>query len=58
MMKTIPGYKQTLKSAAKKAVKEFEVMLKQNWKEEDDETLNDGDKDYYEDDGEDDIYND
>jgi len=58
MMKTIPGYKRALKSATKKAVNDFETMLQQNWRKEDDETLNNGDKDYYEDDGEDDIYND
>lgn len=58
MMKTIPGYKRALKSATKKAVNDFETILQQNWRKEDDETLNNGDKDYYEDDGEDDIYND
>ena len=58
MTKTIPGYKKTLKSATEKAVNDFEAMLQQNWRKEDDETLNNGDKDYYEDGGEDDIYND
>lgn len=56
MMKTIPGYKKVLKSVTKKAVNNFETMFKRNW-EEDDETLNDGERGY-DDDGEDDIYND
>ena len=56
MMKTIPGYKKALKSAAEKAVDDLEVMFKQNW-EEDDETLNNGEESY-DDDEEDDIYND
>ena len=56
MMKTIPGYKKVLKSVTKKTVNNFETMFKRNW-EEDDETLNDGERGY-DDDGEDDIYND
>ena len=56
MMKTIPGYKKTLKSATEKAVDDLEVMFRRNW-EEDDETLNNGEGSY-DDDGEDDIYND
>lgn len=56
MMKKIPGYKKTLKSAAEKAVDDLEVMFKHNW-EKDDETLNEGEKDYL-DNGEDEIYND
>ena len=56
MMKTIPGYKNALKSATEKAVDDLETMFKRNW--EDDETLNNGEGDYYDDDGEDDIYND
>ena len=56
MIKTIPGYKKVLKSVTKKTVNNFETMFKQNW-EEDDETLNDGERGY-DDDGEDDIYND
>lgn len=55
MMKKIPGLKNVLKTATEKAVDDLEVMFKQNW-EEDDETLNNGEKSY--DDGEDDIYND
>lgn len=57
MMKTIPGYKKTLKSAAKAAVNDFEAAMSKRW-EEDDETLNDGDWEEYYDDGTDDIYND
>ncbi len=57
MMKIIPGYKKTLKSAAGKAVDDLEVMFRQNWGE-DDETLNNGEGNYGNDDGEDDIYND
>lgn len=56
MMKTIPGYKKTLKFATEKAVDDLEAMFKRNW-EEDDETLNNGEGSYG-DDGEDDIYND
>lgn len=56
MMKTIPGYKKTLKSATEKAVDDLEMMFRRNWKE-DDETLNNGEGSY-DDDGEDDIYND
>ena len=56
MMKTIPGYKKTLKSATEKAVDDLEMMFRRNW-EEDDETLNNGEGSY-DDDGEDDIYND
>lgn len=56
MMKTIPGYKNALKSATEKAVDDLEMMFRRNW-EEDDETLNNGEGSY-EDDGEDDIYND
>jgi len=56
MMKKIPGYKKTLKSASKKAVDDLETMFKHNW-EEDDETLNNGEWSY-DDDGKDDIYND
>ena len=56
MMKIIPGYKKTLKSAAGKAVDDLEVMFRRNWGE-DDETLNNGEGSY-DDDGEDDIYND
>ena len=57
MMKTIPGYKKTLKSATEKAVSDLETMFRRNW-EEDDETLNNGEGSYDDDDGEDDIYND
>ena len=57
MMKTIPGYKKTLKSAVEKAVDDLEVMFRRNWGE-DDETLNNGEGNYGNDDGEDDIYND
>lgn len=56
MMKTIPGYKKTLKSATEKAVDDLEMMFRRNW-EEDDETLNNGEGSY-DDDGEDGIYND
>ena len=56
MMKTIPGYKKALKSATEKAVGDLEMMFRRNW-EEDDETLNNGERSY-DDDGEDDIYND
>ena len=56
MMKTIPGYKKTLKSVTEKAVDDLETMFRRNW-EEDDETLNNGEGSY-DDDGEDDIYND
>ena len=56
MIKTIPGYKKVLKSVTKKTVDNFETMFKRNW-EEDDETLNDGER-KYDDDEEDDIYND
>ena len=57
MMKTIPGYKKTLKSATEKAVDDLETMFKRNW-EENDETLNNGEGNYGDEDGEDDIYND
>ena len=56
MMKTIPGYKKALKSATEKAVDDLETMFRRNW-EEDDETLNNGERSY-DDGGEDDIYND
>lgn len=56
MIKKMPGYKKVLKSAAEKAVDDLEVMFKHNW-EKDDETLNEGEKDYL-DNGEDEIYND
>ena len=56
MMKTIPGYKKALKSATEKTVDDLEMMFRRNW-EEDDETLNNGERSY-DDDGEDDIYND
>lgn len=56
MIKTIPGYKNVLKSATEKAVDDLEMMFRRNW-EEDDETLNNGEGSY-DDDGEDDIYND
>lgn len=57
MMKTIPGYKKALKSTTEKAVDDLETMFRRNW-EEDDETLNNGERSYDDDDGEDDIYND
>ena len=57
MMKTIPGYKKALKSVTEKAVDDLETMFRRNW-EEDDETLNNGERSYDDDDGEDDIYND
>lgn len=57
MMKTIPGYKKALKSVTEKAVDDLEMMFRRNW-EEDDETLNNGERSYDDDDGEDDIYND
>ena len=58
MMKTIPGYKKTLKFATEKAVDDLEMIFRRNW-EEDDETLNNGEGSYDDDDdGEDDIYND
>jgi len=56
MMKTIPGYKKALKSVTEKAVDDLEMMFRRNW-EEDDETLNNGERSY-DDSGEDDIYND
>ena len=56
MMKTIPGYKKALKCVTEKAVDDLERMFRRNW-EEDDETLNNGERSY-DDDGEDDIYND
>ena len=55
MMKTIPGYKKTLKSVTEKAVDNLETMFKRNW-EKDDETLN-NEEGSYDDDGEEDIYN-
>lgn len=57
MMKTIPGYKKALKSVTEKAVDDLEMMFRRNW-EEDDETLNNGERSYDDDDGEDNIYND
>lgn len=57
MMKTIPGYRETVNNAAKKAVDDLEKMFQKQWRE-DDETLNGGDVGYYDDDGEDEIYND
>ena len=57
MMKTIPVYKKALKSVTEKAVDDLETMFRRNW-EEDDETLNNGERSYDDDDGEDDIYND
>lgn len=56
MMKTIPGYRKAINEATKEAVDNLETMFKRNW--EDDETLNNGEGDYDDDDGEDDIYND
>ena len=53
MMKTIPGYKKALKSVTEKAVDDLEMMFRRNW-EEDDETLNNGEGNYDDDDGEDD----
>ena len=57
IIKTVPGYKKVLKSATEEAVKDLETAFKQKW-EEDDETLNNGERNYDDDDGEDDIYND
>ena len=47
IMKTVPGYKKTLKTATEKAVDDLENMFKQNW---DDETLNEGKQSEEEDD--------
>lgn len=41
MMKIIPGYKKTLKSAAEKAVDDLEKMFKQRWDKKEKE-INDG----------------
>jgi hypothetical protein len=55
MMKTIPGYKSAVTTAAKEAMDGLEKVFMQRWA--DDETLNDGKGDY-EDDFSDEIYND
>lgn len=55
MMKKIPGYKKTVKTAAQEALDGLEKTFMQRWA--DDETLNDGKGDY-EDDFSDEIYND
>lgn len=58
MVRKFPGYRKALKSATEKAVDDLEMIFKRNW-EENDETLNDGERSYNDDDnGEDDIYND
>ena len=57
MVRKFPGYRKALKSATEKAVDDLEMMFKWNW-EENDETLNDGERSYNNDGGEDDIYND
>jgi len=56
MMKKFPGYRKALKEASQKTVDNLEEMFRRRWNN-DDETLNDGEKNY-DDDGEDDIYND
>lgn len=56
IMKKAPIYRETIKTAAKMATDNLEDIFKKKW-EENDETLNEGRKDYN-DDGEDDIYND
>ena len=55
MMKKFPGYRRVLKEASQKTVNDLEKMFQKQW--DNDETLNDGEKNY-DDDGEDDIYND
>lgn len=62
-MKKIPGYKNILKETAEKAVNDLEKTFQSQWEKKDsssqrDETLNNGEKDYLEDNREDDIYND
>ena len=54
----IPGYRKVLKSTTEKATKDLEEMFRKKWKENDDETLNEGEKDYGRKSGEDEIYND
>ena len=56
-MKKAPIYRETVKTAAKMATDNLEDIFKKKW-EENDETLNEGRRDYDDDDGEDDIYND
>lgn len=63
IMKKIPGYKNVLKEATEKAVNDLEKTFQSQWEKKDsppqrDETLNNGERDYLEDNGEDDIYND
>lgn len=53
--KKIPGYRDVLNDAAKRAVDDLEKMFQKQWLE-DDETLNEGEIVDY-DDGEDEIYN-
>lgn len=54
MMKKIPGYKNTVETAAEDAIRGLEKVFEKRW---DDETLNEGKNDY-QDDWSDEIYND
>ncbi len=55
LMKKIPGYKGIVNETSAKALDDLEKMFQKKWM--DDETLNEGEKDYT-DHGDDDIYND
>ena len=52
MIRTIPGYRKILAETASKAVSDLEESFKKRW-EEDDDSLNYGQKDYIEDNDED-----
>ena len=54
-MKQIPGYKKAVSEISTKAIKKLKKMFQKRWV--DDETLNDGERDYS-DFMDDDIYND
>ncbi len=55
-VKKTSKYKKTLKKSTQIAVDELERMFRKKW-QEDDETLNEGEKDYIGEEGEDEIYN-
>lgn len=56
MMRKIPGYKKALKTASKKAVEDMEKSFQKQWIAAQDETLNEGQRDYN-DNSEDEIFN-